>query len=309
MLLAEERLIDRLMRELNSSANEIMNAVKRLRHQETMDKEWRESTDPNRVYGDSDTAHKAAKAIDALEAWRDKLNEQCRSISAILPLLSTDALAKLRGPGGALVGGVSAVLWIIEKREQDAYHQPFINIIKHGLIEPIQREIDGRPKLAVQQPFVTVDLPHLTGLIAKALEACPALPDNPQPDRALAGYFTLLSKATGATLSGFAFGDVPAEKEERYRSFSMEKALRLFANMAQHGSSFESRDPALDLWGGAINAHDFILSFSGMPELLDEAVMLIVAYQMGWLNWQEVNYIAQKSNNGFVEALKKALFL
>ncbi|MFA5048834.1 MAG: hypothetical protein WC516_07460 [Patescibacteria group bacterium] len=149
----------------------------------------------------------------------------------------------------------------------------------------------------------------LGNLIRQALDVCPGLSGNPQPDRVRAGYFTLMDSETGEVVSVSPFGDIPPEKEERYRSFSEEKARRLWEHKDEHDSSWESRNPAQDKWGGAINAHDFILAFSGLPELLDEAISTIVAYQMGWLSWKEAEFITSKSNNGFIEKLRDALCL
>jgi hypothetical protein len=48
-----------------------------------------------------------------------------------------------------------------------------------------------------------------------------------------------------------------------------------------HVSSWESRDPGHDRWGGAIRIEDLIFSFSGLPELADEALMLGVGLMYG----------------------------
>ena len=47
----------------------------------------------------------------------------------------------------------------------------------------------------------------------------------------------------------------------------------------QHLSSYESRDPDKDMWGGAVSlgAREPIFSVSAYPEYSDEALSLIVA--------------------------------
>lgn len=87
---------------------------------------------------------------------------------------------------------------------------------------------------------------------------------------------------------------------------SREKVNRLREMIPEgHTTSYESRDPnaflpgqntkekALGKWGGAILCHDqdggkCILSLSGLPELWDEAVVLVTAIRLGWLLERDV---------------------
>ena len=67
------------------------------------------------------------------------------------------------------------------------------------------------------------------------------------------------------------------EKDRRYQLLSVEKAARLQAHPG-HRTSWQSRDPDRDHWGGAFRTDDgWIISFSGLPELWDEALVLGVA--------------------------------
>ena len=53
-------------------------------------------------------------------------------------------------------------------------------------------------------------------------------------------------------------------------------------------------------WGGAIRAGDYIISFSGFPELWDEAAMLVLAIRMGWLDQTAtLRRISRKRNPHF----------
>ncbi len=90
------------------------------------------------------------------------------------------------------------------------------------------------------------------------------------------GYFCL-AEQNGRILTLTLLGTIPdLEKAKKYRHFAEEKALRL-AEHSRHVSSWQSRDPKHDKWGGAIRTSNLIFSFSGFPELWDEALMLVTA--------------------------------
>lgn len=83
-----------------------------------------------------------------------------------------------------------------------------------------------------------------------------------------------------ATLIGGKGGNYA--NREKYERYAYEKVERLEANLVnKHYSSWESRDESLDQWGGAIRVPMqgmwFILSFSGLPEVGDEAFMVLLA--------------------------------
>jgi len=102
------------------------------------------------------------------------------------------------------------------------------------------------------------------------------------------GYLTLMDGITGEIILTVPFGEIPVEKREKYLRLSQEKAQRLFTQITinlpsgttHHTSSFQSRNEEKEQYGGAIycNFHSFsiILSFSGTPELADEAMMLVL---------------------------------
>ena len=68
-------------------------------------------------------------------------------------------------------------------------------------------------------------------------------------------------------------------KLRKYWGMCQEKANRLVSR-ASHESSWQSRDESSQQYGGAIRAREFILSFSGLPELWNEACMLALAYKV-----------------------------
>lgn len=107
------------------------------------------------------------------------------------------------------------------------------------------------------------------------------------------GYFCLADGATGTPLFITGIGKVHPEKIARYFNFAQEKARRLASHL-EHVSSAQSRDPEKELYAGAIRAGRYILSFSGLPEALDEAVVLTVAVKAGLLSKLEALNIAMQ---------------
>lgn len=119
------------------------------------------------------------------------------------------------------------------------------------------------------------------------------------------GVLTVMSEATFpiALSHGFIWGD-PDDSEigtklAKYAIISAEKAQRLWWMHAQRGdvTSYESRDPKVVLdrqwgpdpwgkWGGAILCRTSkiqVFSFSGFPELWDEAAMILLAQELACL--------------------------
>ncbi len=120
--------------------------------------------------------------------------------------------------------------------------------------------------------------PNLIARIVKwanrYVELAQQTPDFPQEKNS--GYCVIKSRDY-RTLLVFQVGDVPSEKVEKYLSLANEKADRLIAHIAKgHWSSWQSRD-GINKWGGAVLVPDFVLSFSGLPEMADEAIMLLTA--------------------------------
>ena len=133
-------------------------------------------------------------------------------------------------------------------------------------------------------------------------------------DEAWAGrsgfYACVADGGTGEILMLYSFGTIPEEKFWKYLSFCQEKAKRLAAH-PEHLSSWQSRNPDNSQYGGAIRVGRFILSCSGLPELGDEAVMLLVA-NMGFLVLRPENLeaviqgIIQASQNPYYAQLSRA---
>ncbi|MEJ0021269.1 MAG: hypothetical protein WDN47_01665 [Candidatus Doudnabacteria bacterium] len=125
-------------------------------------------------------------------------------------------------------------------------------------------------------------------------------------------YFCLADAETGLALIILAVGTVPPDKAEKYLTNCVEKAGRL-AEHPEHLSSWESRDPDKQQWGGAIRGFDpFIYSLSGLPELGDEAVMIALVHKLRMRVGYKIDEIAEKSHNPYslplYEFLKRSYY-
>lgn len=110
------------------------------------------------------------------------------------------------------------------------------------------------------------------------------------------GFFCLMDKKTGEILLLCLIGQVPFEKIERYRSLAQEKATRLFSHLTEgHLTSYESRDPVNDKWGGAIVGDKYIHSFSGFPEDGDSFIVSMSAYRMQDISKRRMRFIIRIS--------------
>ncbi len=114
------------------------------------------------------------------------------------------------------------------------------------------------------------------------------------------------------------FGRCELDEVRKTHAMSLEKGERLgiFENDL---SSFQSRNPDVSLLvgldqqkvhikgmlGGAIRLRkeNLILSFDGISELGDEAVVLVVSILNNWLTLEEANQIIKISNNNYFKPL------
>jgi hypothetical protein len=118
------------------------------------------------------------------------------------------------------------------------------------------------------------------------------------------GYFTLRDGVTGRIIFMVQIGICPDDMADKFCEFSQEKGNRLkWDENVRHVTSWQSRDPDNKKYGGAIKAgpaKNLILSFSGLPELADEAVMVAAAYRLGWLNHHEVADLYHINDNAYL---------
>lgn len=121
------------------------------------------------------------------------------------------------------------------------------------------------------------------------------LKGNPSPEKE-GGYLTVVPSGFSEGVHVLEIGSFPEEKYDKYRSLSAEKASRVFANWLRAPfnersrddvvSSYQTRDPDLNMWGGAVvfdSRTNFevvrypnIVSFSGLSELADEALSYVI---------------------------------
>ena len=94
------------------------------------------------------------------------------------------------------------------------------------------------------------------------------------------GYLCIADGKNGLPLLTVLIGEVSLQKAPKYLEFCQEKAARL-AGHPNHQTSWESRNTKKDQWGGAVRFEDKILSFSGLPEMGDEAAMLVAIAKHG----------------------------
>jgi hypothetical protein len=126
------------------------------------------------------------------------------------------------------------------------------------------------------------------------------------------GYFCL-ADLRGMPLLIAPIGTMSREKAEKYLQLCQEKARRLSASRG-HISSWESRVPDEEKYGGAITIADVILSFSGLPEKGDEAVMMVAGALFAQRKSEGAGTeridgvcraVRMKSQNGYIEPLLK----
>ena len=133
-----------------------------------------------------------------------------------------------------------------------------------------------------------MDLGKVVVVARKLVRISRGLPSNTEKKKA-GGVLTL-------ALDGMSdrhvieVGKIASEKGDKYTRLSQEKAFRLYAdwlrNPRQTVSSWQTRQPEMDRWGGAVLFRPAgscnIISFSGLTELCDEALSLLVGYKLGF---------------------------
>ena len=120
-----------------------------------------------------------------------------------------------------------------------------------------------------------------------------------EKDRRPGGYLCIRNNDTGRIRLVSLVGNDSINKPNKRFEFSLEKGLRLLEKNKSlgHLSSWQSRDEATEKYPGAIIAGDYVLSFSGLPPLGDEALMLRIGVQLGLLDRDAAKAIAKISDN------------
>ena len=88
-------------------------------------------------------------------------------------------------------------------------------------------------------------------------------------------------------------GYIPPDKELGRHEKCREKANRLYNHPASN-RSYDSRNPEEGMYGGAVRGRQFIHSFSGLPEALDEVFCCLYAIDVGDMTPEEAVTILGK---------------
>lgn len=122
------------------------------------------------------------------------------------------------------------------------------------------------------------------------------------------GFFVM--GVDGEAILAAVIGRLHIEDLRKCRSLANEKIIRLYRN-DKHICSWESRRPESSQWGGAVRIRSVIYSFSGLPELWDQAAMLCVAIELRELEMREAEEISKRcgseSHQIFVALYEKLL--
>lgn len=132
------------------------------------------------------------------------------------------------------------------------------------------------------------------------------------------GYFTIQYLDIHNTVISKKLGDIPTDKKDKYCCLSKEKPSRLKRNLSLgHMTSYESRNPDAEIsittgivepwghWGGAVLVSKYyIFSFSGFPELLDEAFVCFLGMRSGLMpRTQFVEVKKRRTDNPYLKLL------
>jgi len=129
-------------------------------------------------------------------------------------------------------------------------------------------------------------------------------------DGRLGGYL-YLSDAKNQMILHLKVGEPDADKTSKYLEYSQEKATRL-VGFGSDDLSWQSRCPEANRWGGAIRLSNKLgfISFSGFPELVDEAFCLALAVNAGIMSVDTAYALTQCNiNSGLTEKMTALLTL
>lgn len=125
---------------------------------------------------------------------------------------------------------------------------------------------------------------HLLSVAERVVDVALELIKNSGINDKTGGIFYCLNWSTGKFLLMANIGYNDPKQVPARMAVAQEKAYRTFllTGRTSFVTSYDSREPALGLWGGAVGIQsrkgdDLVLSFSGLPELWDEAAMFVTA--------------------------------
>jgi hypothetical protein len=109
-------------------------------------------------------------------------------------------------------------------------------------------------------------------------------------------YLSITNRSTGDIMMVSCVGSVDSERAIRYLVYSQEKAFRL-ADNPLHFSSWMSRKPKENEYGGAVAANSLIFSVCGLTEEGDEALALMLIKRLLLETPEYCDRVAAYSNN------------
>ncbi|XOU94146.1 MAG: hypothetical protein ACNFW9_04850 [Candidatus Kerfeldbacteria bacterium] len=129
------------------------------------------------------------------------------------------------------------------------------------------------------------------------------------------GYLTIRLKSSeelllccriGTILHVITSDSIHTTRARKFLWCSQEKAKRLIL-MAQQGHvlSWQSRNESSNQFGGAVWCGEFAVSFSGLPELADEALCLVLAVYFDWITLEQAKEYVSISSNPYFAPLWK----
>ncbi|TAK95208.1 hypothetical protein EPO05_04975 [Patescibacteria group bacterium] len=131
----------------------------------------------------------------------------------------------------------------------------------------------------------------------RVLKALLAMPNNGLTKRHRGGWFSRRDHR-GTVRTYFMIGHPPYRDRDKCLRLSLYNGQRLHSH-PEHLSSWQSRRPKLRWYGGAIRMTDGgSLSFWGLPEKANEALVLMVALIRGRISFhEEIGFITTESQN------------
>lgn len=103
---------------------------------------------------------------------------------------------------------------------------------------------------------------------------------------------------------------MPEEKHKKsYAKNAVEKAHRL-ALHPNHQLSRQSRDPGKGMYGGGVRFPRVgrIMAFSGLPEEVDEGLVIGIGYSIEWLTWRDVEALFKLSGSDVGPMVARTVF-
>ncbi len=119
------------------------------------------------------------------------------------------------------------------------------------------------------------------------------------------GFYVTVMDQFGSVLYQALIGELTAEKAMKYKLFSLEKANRL-KDHPDHVSSFQTRNPEINAYGGAVRGSiiGILISISGLPDDKDdEAYAAFIGVRQNWLTPGDAGEILKVSDNQIFKTL------